>query len=85
MEFRKTNQKKKEAKMNKIHKINKINKIIQIFYYRLGTTLDLFAGANYVVSYNESREHYWNDLGVKNPAPVGGGMMILGFLALAVL
>ena len=48
----------------------------------LGTTL--FAGANYVVSYNESREH-WNDLGVKNPAPVGGGMMILGFLALAVL
>lgn len=48
----------------------------------LGTAL--FSGANYAVSYHENRA-FWDDKGLKNPAPLGGGLMIVGFVALAVL
>ena len=44
----------------------------------------MFSGANYVVSYHENRA-FWDEHGLKNPAPFGGGFMIVGFLALAVL
>ena len=50
----------------------------------IGVGTLLFAGSNYIVSYHENRA-YWKDQGLSNPAPVGGGMMILGFVALAVL
>ena len=43
-----------------------------------------FAGANYLVSYHEDR-NYFKSKSLLNPAPVGGGLMILGFLAVAVL
>ena len=44
----------------------------------------MFSGANYVVSYNENRE-FWKENGMKNPAPFGVGLMIAGFVALAIL
>ena len=44
----------------------------------VGTTL--FSGANYLVSYYEDRS-----LNFSKAAPIGGGMMMVGFVALAVL
>jgi len=50
----------------------------------LGIGTAMFSGANYVVSYHENRA-FWDEHGLKNPVPFGGGFMIVGFLALAVL